>query len=58
MEEREGATDFWWGNLRERKPFEDLGIEGWIIWNLILNRLGERGLDMDMDKWRARVNVN
>ena len=53
MEEREGAAGFWWGNLRERKPFEDLGFEEWIILKLILNRLGERGLDMDMDKWRA-----
>jgi len=28
MGEREGTAGFWWGNLRERNPFEDLGIEG------------------------------
>jgi hypothetical protein len=21
-------TEFWWGNLRERNDFEDLGIDG------------------------------
>jgi hypothetical protein len=25
MGERRGATGFWWGNLRERDYFEDLG---------------------------------
>jgi hypothetical protein len=24
-------TGFWWGNLRERNSFEDLGVEGNII---------------------------
>jgi len=28
MGERESTAEFWWGNLRERNPFEDLGIEG------------------------------
>jgi len=57
MGEREGTAGFWWGNLRERNPFEDLGIEGRIILKLILNHLGGRGLDLVMDEWRARVNA-
>jgi len=24
-------TEFWWGNLRERNNFEDLGIDGKLI---------------------------
>jgi len=39
------------------KKTEDLDIEAWIILKSILKRLGGRGLDMDMDKWRARVNA-
>jgi hypothetical protein len=53
----EGATGSCWGNLRERIPAEDLGIEGWIILKLILNRLGGRGLDMYMDNLQAVVNA-
>jgi len=29
-------TGFWWGNLRERNHFEDLGLEGKIILKLTL----------------------
>jgi hypothetical protein len=55
--QRDGATGSWWGNLRERIPVQDLGIEGWIILKLILNRLGGRELDMNMDNWKAAVNA-
>ena len=29
----ETYTGFWWGNLRERKHFEDPGVDGRIILN-------------------------
>jgi hypothetical protein len=29
-------TGFWWGNLRERVHFKDIGIDGRIILKLIL----------------------
>ena len=28
---REIDTEFWWGNLRERGHFENVGIARWII---------------------------
>ena len=31
MGEGEVYTEFWWGNLRERDHFEDLGVDGGII---------------------------
>jgi len=40
-------TGFWWGNLRERDHFEELGIPQRIIleWIFKKSRLGGRGLD-------------
>ena len=39
-------TGFWWGNLKERDQFEELGIALRIIleWILKKNRLGGHGL--------------
>jgi len=30
-ESAEVHTEFWWGNLRERNNFEELGIDGRLI---------------------------
>ena len=40
------TTGFWWGSLKERDNFEDLGINGRTILKLILKKeLGGWGLD-------------
>jgi hypothetical protein len=31
-------TGFWWGNLRERNQFEDVGVDGKIILNGIFKK--------------------
>jgi hypothetical protein len=31
MGKREMHTGFWWGNLKEREPLEDLGVDSRII---------------------------
>jgi len=33
---------FWWGNLREREHFEDLGIDGRVILKLFIRKLDGR----------------
>ena len=38
---REGFIGSWWGNRKERHPWEDLGLDGWIILGWIC---GERGM--------------
>jgi hypothetical protein len=39
-------TGFWWGNLRERDHFEDLGVDGRIILRWIFRKWdGVHGLD-------------
>jgi hypothetical protein len=37
-------TGLWWGNLTERDCFEDLGIDGSIMFKQIL-KLGREGVD-------------
>jgi hypothetical protein len=39
-ERREVHTGFWWGNLRERHHFEDLGIDRALIVKWIFNKIG------------------
>jgi hypothetical protein len=40
------TTGFWWGSLKERDNFEDLGIDGRTLLKLILkNAVGGGGLD-------------
>jgi hypothetical protein len=34
----EAHTGFWWGNLRERDHFEDIGIDGRIILRRIFRK--------------------
>jgi hypothetical protein len=36
----EKCKKFWIGNLKESDHFEDLGIDGWIILKLIINKIG------------------
>jgi hypothetical protein len=52
-------TGLWWGNLRERRQFEDL--DGRIILKWIFREL-DRGmgwieLPQDRDGWRALLNA-
>jgi hypothetical protein len=40
------TTGFWWGRLKERDNFEDLGIDGRTVLKLILKKeVGGWGLD-------------
>ena len=41
---REVHTGFWWGNLTERDPLEDPGLDGRIILKLIFK-------DLNGDAW-------
>ena len=43
-------TGFWWGGLRERDHFEELGVDGKIILNLkcVSNKC-------DADKWTGFI---
>jgi hypothetical protein len=34
----EACTGFWWGNLRERDHWKDLGVDGRIILRLIFRK--------------------
>ena len=38
MGEERGRTGSWWGNLRERDHWGDLGVDGWIILDWISRR--------------------
>jgi len=38
MGEERGCTESWWGNLRERDQWGDLGVDVWII----LGRISKR----------------
>jgi hypothetical protein len=35
---REVYTGFWWGDLRKRDHFDDIGIEGIIILKWVFNK--------------------
>jgi len=37
-ETEEVHTEFWWGNLKEKDHFEDLGIDGRIILQWIFKK--------------------
>jgi hypothetical protein len=52
---------FWWRDLRERDHFEDLGVDGWIIFKLIFKEW-DGGMDwIDLahswDRWWVLVNA-
>jgi hypothetical protein len=59
---RGGAcTRFWWGNLRERGHWGDIGVDGKIILRWIFREVGCGSMDwivlaQDKDRWRALVN--
>ena len=38
MGEERGCIGSWWGNRREREPWGDLGVDGWIILGWICMR--------------------
>jgi hypothetical protein len=44
-EREEVHTGFWWGNLRESDPLEDLGADGRIMLNLMLRSGMRHGPD-------------
>ena len=52
---------FWWGNLREREHFEDLGINGRVILKLIIRKSDGRVCVIDLvqgiDNWWAVLNM-
>jgi hypothetical protein len=50
--ERRGACRFWWGNLRERDLFEDVGVDKRILLKWILkNSVGSMNyIDLAQDK--------
>jgi hypothetical protein len=54
-------TGFWWGDLRERNHFEDLGVDGRIILKWIFKKwdggMGWIDLAHYRDRWRALVNA-
>jgi hypothetical protein len=56
------CTGFWWGNLRGRDHWGDLGVDGRIILRWIFRKWVWAGmdwieLDQDRDRWRALVNA-
>jgi hypothetical protein len=52
-------TWFWWGNLKVKRLFEDLGIEGKIILKWILNRIEDMvWIDLDQVRNKGRALVN
>ena len=56
---RGGCIGSWWGNRRE-DHWGDLGVDGWIILGLILQKVGCGymdwiGLAQDRDRWRTLV---
>jgi len=58
---REVYTEFWWGNLGERRHLGDPGVYGRIILKWIF-RKWNGGMDwidlaQDGDKWQALVNM-
>jgi hypothetical protein len=60
MEERRGAYRFWYGNLKERAHFVNLGIHGRQILKWISNRSAVRvwsDVAQDTGKWQALVNT-
>ena len=55
------CTGFWWGNLRERGPLEDVGIERNTILKWIFKKWfgGVVCIDLaqDRDTWQAVLNA-
>ena len=55
MEERRSATEFLWGDLRERDHLENPGLRGRIIVRWIFKEVGCGGMDwIDLAQNRVR----
>ena len=50
-------TGFWWGDLMERGPLEDLGIDGSIILKWIFKMWDWITLAKDRERWRTLLIV-
>jgi hypothetical protein len=63
MGRREMCKGFWWGKLRERDHWGDLGVGGRIILGWIFKKwdvgcgVDWAGLAQDRHSWRAIVNA-
>jgi len=58
----EMLTGFWWGNLKERDHFEELGVTQRIILEWILKKVGWEDMDwinlaQNRNKWFAVLNT-
>ena len=62
MGEERGCIGSWWGNLRERDHWGDIGVDGWIILGWGLQEVGCGyvdwiGLAQDRDRWRTLLSA-
>ena len=55
--ERNLRTGLFWGNVKRRNHFEDLGVDGYVILKEVLIMTGRYGLvNWRMsDKWRSLI---
>jgi len=60
-EKKEVHIRFWWGNLSEKDPLEDLGVNGTIILELIFKKwngaMDCMGLAWRRYRWQSLVNA-
>jgi hypothetical protein len=59
---REKCTRFWWESLKEKDDLEDRGINGRLVLEWILGKIGWNGVEwihlaQDRDQWSALVSA-